>query len=73
MLVNPGKLSLDFMSTAPVGHSLPESSKRALGVLTVTVQGSTPPKKGQHTGEWNMTVKFLEEVLHVQNTYCMPD
>ncbi|XP_064394544.1 uncharacterized protein LOC135341813 isoform X2 [Halichondria panicea] len=51
LLVNPGKLSLDFMSTAPVGHSLPESSKRALGVLTVTVQGSTPPKNGPHTGD----------------------
>ena len=48
VLVDPGKLTLNFQSSDPPGPSAPEVSRRARGVITVTVRGSPPGTKSQY-------------------------
>ena len=51
VLVDPGKLTLDFLSSGPLGYRDAESNQRAKGVITVTIRGSPPEKKSDCAGD----------------------
>ena len=51
MLVDPGKVTLNFQSSDPP-HSPPEVTRRARGVMTVTIRGYPPETKSQYHGVW---------------------
>lgn len=51
VLVDPGKVTLNFQSSDPP-HSPPEVTRRARGVMTVTIRGYPPETKSQYHGEW---------------------
>ena len=51
MLVDPGKVTLNFQSSDPP-QSPPEMSRRARGVMTVTIRGYPPETKSQYHGEY---------------------
>ena len=71
MLVDPGKLSLDFTSSGPLGHAVSDSNKRAIGVMTVMVEGTPPDTKGQHAGKVRLTpVMVSHKILICGDIVC---
>ena len=74
VLVDPGKLTLNFLESAPLGYSPADSCGRAKGVVTVTIRGSSPQKKSQYASEFCSHVHvhvcmYVYAEIYLQKTF----
>ena len=65
VLVDPGKLTLNFLESAPLGYSPADSCGRAKGVVTVTIRGSSPQKKSQYASEFCSQELYVHVCMYV--------
>ncbi|XP_003385799.1 PREDICTED: uncharacterized protein LOC100638002 [Amphimedon queenslandica] len=58
LLVDPGRLEIDLMSSGPKSTADHQSSRRARGVLTVTFTGNPPQKSSKYESDSRRWVTF---------------